>query len=358
MSSATWPSHPQSLARGDLGAALTLAIEAHADPAARRKLHHHLNRLGPVVDGEDAGLFYGAPALAFVLHMAQGAYQNAIKHLDEVNERVTRTRLAAAHRRIDRGELAAFTEYDVFRGLAGLALLWLQRGSRPTLLEEILTYLVRLTQPAADGQTGWRVWHRRDAFTTFGPHTNNGLAHGICGPLAVLALAWIKGIKVTGHEDAIARIMEHLDAVQQTNGVTCWWDRWDTECRTSPPPLSWCYGTPGIARAQQLAGLALDDCGRRSTVEQAILQQISAPNPAGTGGSTICHGTAGVLRACEHIAHDAANPDLFRDHIDALRSRLAVLPVPAVPGLIDGSAGVRLATQGKALPWDACLALV
>lgn len=40
---------------------------------------------------------------------------------------------------------------------------------------------------------------------------------------------------------------------------------------TSRQRLSWCYGTPGVAQAQQLAGLALGDLERQRLAESAMV---------------------------------------------------------------------------------------
>lgn len=357
MSIRTTTGSAQSLARGDLGRALCLAVDAHTDPTAGVTLHEQLRHLGPVVDGEDAGLFYGAPALAFVLHLAPAGYQRALGALDDVNEALTRSRLTAAHRRIDHQSPAAFAEYDVIRGLAGLGLLWLHRGTRPGLVTDVLTYLVRLTEPMPD-RPGWWVWHRPDDPNAHGGHANNALAHGIAGPLAVLALGRLRGFTVAGHDDAVRRVVQHLDAARREDATRYWWDRWDDEARTAPPPLSWCYGAPGLVRAQQLAALALQDRARQVTLEQTMVQQLQEETPGPAEDPCLCHGTAGLLKVCERIAADAIDPQPFHHHIESLGAQLLTSHRLATPGVLDGLDGVHLAAQDTPLPWDACLALV
>lgn len=354
--------HPQSLSRGGLGTALRLAVDAHTHPPAERALFEQVRRVGPVVQGEDAGLFYGAPALSLVLHLAPTGYGRALEQLDDITQTLTLTRLAGANQRMDRRELASFAEYDVLRGLAGLALLWLQRGTRPDLLVKVLAYLVRLSEPVTDDaghrQAGWRVWHRPDAPRMPGPHTNHGLAHGICGPLAALALARRHGITVPGHDEAMQRILDHLDSVHRDDGTRCWWDRSDTGVWSTPPPPSWCYGSPGLVRAQQLAALALDAPDRSRHVERALLQHLSNLAPVMSAEPGICHGIAGILRVSERVAADSIAPAEFASHITVLRSLLAARAHPRRPGLLEGSDGVRLATAGSPVPWDTCLALI
>ncbi|MGH3929910.1 MAG: lanthionine synthetase LanC family protein [Pseudonocardiaceae bacterium] len=74
---------------------------------------------------------------------------------------------------------------------------------------------------------------------------------------------------------------------------------------------SWCYGTPGLARAQQLAGLATGDTARQRTAETALLgclrdrTQLDRITDSG-----LCHGMAGVLHTAWRMASDAHTPDI------------------------------------------------
>jgi lantibiotic biosynthesis protein len=341
----------QSLSHGLLGQALLLAVQAHDDPAAAVRLHELLAGLGPVVDGPDAGPFHGSPAVAYVMHLAPSGYLTALERLDEVNEALTRQRLTAAHRRLDQGRLACFAEYDLLRGLTGLGVLWLLRGTRPNLLHDVLAYLIRLSGSGADGRPLWRVWHRPDDPESNGAHVNNGLAHGIAGPLALLALAHRRGARVPGHHEAVRRIMDHLDTVRHHDQLT-WWDRWDGENLPSPPPPSWCYGTPGLTRAQQLAALALGDPRLQEDVERALLSCLRSAGPLRE--PTVCHGSAGLTAVLRRVAGDSLQPGRFQDHIHVPTDTA----VPQGGGLLDGATGVALARRETSLPWDACLALI
>ncbi|MGH3622096.1 MAG: lanthionine synthetase LanC family protein, partial [Sciscionella sp.] len=67
-----------------------------------------------------------------------------------------------------------------------------------------------------------------------------------------------------------------------------------------PLQPSWCYGTPGIARAQQLAALATGDTRRRHTAETALLGCLHDPNQlARIIDPGLCHGGS----AAHHLAH-------------------------------------------------------
>lgn len=350
----------QSLARGALADGLLLAVRSHDDPGAISALHDLIGDLGPLVDGPDAGPFYGAPAVAYVLHAAAGGFDRARMQLDEIVDRITRERLHSAWQRIGDGRAASFAEYDLLRGLSGLGAFWLARGTRQDALDAVLEYLVALTMPTDVGP-GWRVWHRPDDPQIAGLHVNNALAHGIAGPLAVLSLALIRGHQVPGHEPAIRRILDHLDAARRTSDAGEWWARWDGDGCGRPPQPSWCYGTPGMVRAQQLAGIGLGDQARKRDAERVLLDclhddaQIAALTELG-----VCHGVAGLVRVTERVADDADEPGPLRARAALLRSRLigGDTTTTDAAGLLTGGPGVQLVTENDTQSrWDVCLAL-
>ncbi|MFD0479890.1 lanthionine synthetase LanC family protein [Nonomuraea thailandensis] len=149
---------------------------------------------GPIDSAPHAGLYYGVPAVAFVLHAARDGhprYQAAARSLDKHVARLTQRRLATAAERMRGRVPAAFAEYDLFRGLTGLGALLLLRAPGSDLLGAVLTYVTCLTQPRrVDGVElpGWWVDHDPDPLApTPGGHVNLGLAHGAAGLLALLS---------------------------------------------------------------------------------------------------------------------------------------------------------------------------
>ncbi|MDX2836037.1 MULTISPECIES: lanthionine synthetase LanC family protein [Streptomyces] len=186
----------QSLARGPLGAALLHIERAHRGLAPWHDVHQQLADVRPLIDGDTAGLFLGAPAMTYVLHLAAAdgnRYAGALHTLDSIVAAHTRRRLNAAHARIDQGGYTAFAEYDLFRGLAGLGALLLRRQPDGPELRSVLEYLVRLTQPIAGPNAkqlpGWWAGHSPANKTiTQGGHANAGLdtaspAPSLCSPL-------------------------------------------------------------------------------------------------------------------------------------------------------------------------------
>ncbi len=390
---ATWTSRPQwaqSLAQGAPGIAL-LHIERAA--TSRSPWEHARAWLKVAADslttGADSYLYYGAPALTHALTCAAqaqpGSYQRALEHLDQVVAADALLRCEQAQARIERGDLPQLAEFDTIRGLAGIGSLLLRRDPDGEPLRRVLTCLARLTDDVKyDGQVlpGW--------WTLSGPsgrpdprmpggHANNGLAHGITGPLALLSLALLNDVEVDGHRAAIGNVLAWLERWRDG----CAWPYWVTAANLTgsdrrplgPQRPSWCYGTAGVARAQQLAALALGDQRLRLEAETALATALLDPRAlAATTDVSACHGYAGLA----HIAHRAAT-DADPTTSGRLRSAAALLldtthpprtdPDEQArelldttgPDFLEGAAGTALALLAPAtgsLPattWDACL---
>lgn len=323
------------------------------------------------------GLFHGAPALAFVLQTAgQPRYANALAVLDQHVEAITRSRLDAAYDRIDHGRPPALREFDLISGLTGLGAYLLHRHGGGNLLHDVLSYLARLTEPLTHHRTqipGWWTHHGpadQPSARWPGGHGNNGIAHGITGPLALLATTARRDITVPGQYDAIGRICAWLDSCQQHQGQVSWWPGVMTlsEHRQAvehpgPQRPSWCYGTPGIVRAQQLAALALRDQHRQHLVEQALLSTLDdQAQLALLVDDSLCHGWAGFLHCAERVASDAT-ADHHQQLVERLSQRVRPdqeqrhLADPPIDGLLEGTPGIQLTTTPGTTNWDACLLL-
>jgi hypothetical protein len=346
----------QSLAEGAAGIAL-LHLETGTWVAAYAALEQAVADGVSIADG--ASLYYGAPALAYVLAKAdQPALARAKATAAAGTMTVTRRRLEAAHRRIDQRRRPHYAEFDLIRGLTGLGVA-LRRVGEHDQLRDVLTYLVRLTEPI-DGLPGWWCPHgpHREQPAPSGGHGNHGMAHGVTGPLAFLALTHLDGVRVDGHTEAIVRILHWLDAWQcHTSDGAAWWPQTltladlDRGEPAQPGPLrpSWCYGTPGIARA-------LGDTTRQTSAEAAFAACVN--DPAQTRRLTdrgLCHGTAGLLAAGRRIAADARTPIPLPPLLHLHTRTTPAIDEPA--GFLDGSAGADLAPTGTTTSWDACLLL-
>ncbi|QDY11215.1 lantibiotic modifying enzyme [Micromonospora sp. HM134] len=374
---------PQSLAGGAVGIAL-LHIERARTGHGDDTIAHTWLKLAtsqPISTGGNANLFHGAPALGLALH-ATGTtrYRRALAALDDTVLALTRARLAAAHARIDRSYPLPMREFDLIHGLTGLGVYHLHRHPGHPVTRDVLAYLVRLTHPLP-GQhdtTGLPPWWMQvglsgepDPGHPHG-HGNLGVAHGMGAVIALLSLAVLHDLTTTGLRDALAHLCSWTDQWRQDDNLGPWWPGYltlDHTGRPAPshhPRPSWCYGIAGTARAQQLAGIALDAPRRQAVAERGILAALRDPTRTDLLPEIgLCHGKAGLLHAAFRMAIDARSPALAAE-LPNLASHLAaqLLSEPTTdPELMDGATGAALALHavGTGTPpmsgWDTVLLL-
>lgn len=386
----------QSLARGAAGVGLLHAERAKAGLGDWHIAHSWLARAaaGEVDGSTRSSLFFGVPAVAFAVAAAadeSGRYSSALAELDRGVAAVAMRRVQRAHQRIDSGQQPALSEFDVISGLAGIGAYLLRRPSCEDELRGVLSYLVRLTEPVHGDHSqlpGW--WARtgpdgRMSAALPGGHGNLGISHGICGPLALLALAMRAGVTVPGHSTAIATICAWLDGWRQGGSGSAWWPEWVTRdeerdhrtARTRSARPSWCYGTPGITRALQLAGLATGDVARARLAEQELAACVQDPAQVGAlDGASLCHGLAGLVQVTLRASADSPGSPLaaslpgllgkLTGHHGLLSDdhqmpRTARQSAGRRLGLLEGAAGTALALHAATGEitatawWDGCL---
>jgi hypothetical protein len=376
---------PQSLAGGAAGIALLHVERARTGhgPWATARSWLEEATSGSITAAGNAGLFFGAPALAFAVHLAAtstGRYQGALAALDHATVSITRARITSAHARMDRGDSPRLLEFDLIRGLAGLGAYHLHAHPRHEVTSGVLTCLIRLTEQLPGPNGGPVPWWTGvspsgEPSPEFpGGHGNFGMSHGISAILAVFSIAILSDITVPGVEDAVRRICAWTDQWRHGSESAPWWPGVITTAQhevghVDPalrPRPSWCYGTAGTARAQQLAGLALRDPDRQRAAEAAILTVLR--DPAELSRLTepgLCHGTAGLLQSAWRMAADSAAPEIGRElpRITARLTGQITAGSDRNPELLDGMAGAALAlhTVGAGCRpepgWDAFLGL-
>ena len=376
---------PYSLAAGDAGlAALCAAADADLpgegwDAAAHGFLAAAARAAerAPVLPW---GLFEGLGGLAFatmLLSRGGARYRTLLATLDAALARPAAAFVATG----DGGRPGPTTAFDLVSGAAGVGAYLLTRDPHG-LLPGILRGLVALARPAG-GLPGW--WTppapTDDGFTARAyPHgsLNCGLAHGVPGPLALLALALRAGAEVPGQHDAV-QVMAAWLVAQHTE------DRWGVNWPAAvpvPPPgtpwpqpagleparAAWCYGSPGVARALWLAGCALDDADLRDLAVEAIRAALRRPvSERRIDSPTFCHGVAGLLQIVLRFWQDTRLPVLSQAAAGLVDQLLAVYQ-PERPfgfaalepggnpvdrgGLLDGAPGVALALLAAATPAD------
>lgn len=388
---------PMSMTDGYPALALLYAELAHTDSAYRWVAHDYLTRAAAVAaQAQTVGLYSGYVALAFAASRAArrpGEYAKLLAPIDEHLAAWVPARLRPEWERIEAGRAGTtFLAYDVIGGVTGLGRHLLDRdveSARP-IVEEILTYLVALAEPFAGEPAalpGWWVPEtpHGEPVDGYGGHGNLGLAHGVAGPLALLALAWQAGVRVPGQDEAMERIAGWMLDWHRIDEGGAYWPGWvqreDLAVRSSDLPRgrsAWCYGVPGVARALQLAGMALDRPEWHRFAVEALRGTLTLPDERhGVQDAGLCHGWTGLLHLTRLVARDADDAELA-GAADRLADRALDMYDPQAPfgfraatqqegetldqpGFLEGAAGIALALHAyaddrpTASGWDAAL---
>lgn len=368
---------PQSLAQGAAGITLLHIERARTSHGPWERVQEWLR--ATVTDGvathvATTHLYFGAPAVLWAAHQAHTAGLDCVpvlERLDPVVLDLVQQRLEQAGARLDRDECPHIFEFDAIRGLAGLGQILLARGHRADL-RLVLEYMVTLTQSRIhEGREvpGW--WSHVGPGGSVSPdfpggHANNGMAHGIGGPLALLAQAALAGVRVPGDVEAIGRILAWLDSWQQAGSAGVWWPYWVTTSQhrdaahtRGPQRPSWCYGAAGLARAQQLAARALNDFAREKHADAALEQALTCPEALGMiVDDSLCHGWTGhaVLSAATGHGDPATLLAPVLNHQGGPRQVAEAVLAPRGPrtgiGFLEGGAGVATALHTLAATGD------
>ncbi|MFI2436692.1 lanthionine synthetase C family protein [Streptomyces sp. NPDC018693] len=375
---------PLLLSDGHPGVALLFAEPATGAPQARGRAHAHLSAaLGSGIRLLPQSLYGGMVALAFAGHTAAtgfGGYATMLAGLDRHITGQVRDRARADRERLRAGEpVAAWDRYDVLGGTAGIGRYLLARceaaadEAAADALTDVLESLV--TAATADEITrhgtplpAW--WITEGLDHGLSEHVNLGLAHGVCGPLALLSVAWRAGFRVDRQDEAIEGIMALLTRWRTTDEAGPRWPHLVTRSHLDSGPTpergrdSWCYGAAGTARAVYLAGAALDRADWRADAHAALRGALTAASDDLILDSALCHGWAGLLQIVLRMAHDSADPH-YDTHADRLAARVlagfdaeapfgfryrhSLAPRPLDrPGFLEGAAGRS---------WDSALLL-
>ncbi|WP_445517471.1 lanthionine synthetase C family protein [Streptomyces sp. NEAU-174] len=395
---------PYSVAEGDVGTALLCSYLDQCLPQCGWDAAGHGFLAAGAHAAEqtaslDCGLYSGLSGLAFAVASLSRNGERYPRLLTVLDDELAPLVSAQASRlSAHRGGMPV-RDFDLISGASGAAAPLLTRDPRGTL-PQLLAALVRLVAPR-DGPPLWATppeLMSNEAMRRSYPagNLNCGLAHGIPGPLSILALALGEGYEVPGQADAVRHVADWV-AGQRSD------DRWginwpcamplpngqnppngrkgralghSESSRRPAPPVparsAWCYGAPGVARALWHAGQALDDDGLRRLAVDAIAAVLRRPPGARDIDSpTFCHGVAGLLQVVLRFAADTGLP-LLTKAVDPLVDQLLAAYAPERPmgyadleqgrnpvdraGLLDGASGIALVLLAAATDteptWD------
>ncbi|SDT83403.1 Lanthionine synthetase C-like protein [Streptomyces sp. TLI_053] len=380
------PGAAATLADGLPGTALLLAVLADGDTTLIDAADRHWDAAASLVAGSRPdGIYAGPGALAASL-VHGSAHLPADRRRHEALGRAAawlsaRAQGLAEHqatrKRAGRpGTLWGI--YDTIKGLAGIGrtlLAALQLGlpeAAPGLTAALTTLTGMITTTGDAGRPGW--WVAADDHTLTVPGTlppsgtaGTGAAHGIAGPLTLLALAHQAGVSVPDQEEAIAT-GAHWLLSRAAPGPS--WPPYVSGDDLARPPTgdllaaaagrrdAWCYGAPGIAAALHHSGRALADPTLTAAARRALDALVRrAPATWDTSGPGLCHGSAGILQAATRLDH-APLADTAARH-----TTIAFHEAAPVTGFLTGRAGAALALAAhrqptsRQGPWDGLLML-
>jgi lantibiotic biosynthesis protein len=393
---------PYGVAQGDAGLAVMCGYLDQCFPDEDWDVvgHQYLSRAGRGAEAlpyRPAGLWAGLSGLAFATWYLSRDGVRYRRLLAAVEEILVPDVIRLAGQVAQQKQGIPVSQFDVISGLSGIgAYLLCRQADAPAAAA--LAAVVRALVELCGEVDGLPRWHTPasaigdESMLRAHPHgnLNCGLAHGIPGPLALLALARLGGIEVEGLAEAIDELARWLSANRCDDP---WGVNWPTTVALEavdtpggptlkpglavaapygPSRTAWCYGSPGVARALWLAGEALDRSEYRD-LALAGMEAIARRPLANRwiDSPTFCHGVAGLMQITLRFAHDTGQPG-FAEAARALGDQLLALFDPATrlgyynlepggvrvdqPGLLDGVPGTALvllaAATGVTPTWD------
>lgn len=347
-------------------------------------------------------LFGGACGIGFAANALSFNGQRYNKFITSINDFIIQVLPGKLSEIVSR-DYTKIIDYDVIQGLSGIGRylqLFLKNLKMKELLEDILRYMVDITENEQYLTYSIPKWYinQQNQFTQRDKEEfpkgsfNFGLSHGITGPLALMSISLSNGIEVSGQRDAIRRIVETINKfIYVRNGTVYWPGRVKFEEFVGEERLgrdieraSWCYGTPGIARAIFLAGKALNDEKYKSLATKTLADLFSLPERFWMLTSpTFCHGYSSLLRICQHMYLDTGM-EIFQDKCNVILDKILKFYDPKAPfnfrdievsivenqpqvkeynnsGLLQGTTGIILTLLGtiysNKVPWD-CIFLI
>ncbi|MEV5981804.1 lanthionine synthetase LanC family protein [Streptomyces sp. NPDC052114] len=214
----------------------------------------------------------------------------------------------------------AWYDYDVVTGAAGTVL---ALAADPSCTQDDLTHAVGHLTALCDGGelSGLRVGRYKGEEMRGWNHgrVNSGAAHGAAG----VALALCRAADTAGLTPQLTLSLDHLASwylsryESGVRGIVVWPPAGNLAHLPSRP-LTWCYGTPGIAWALWETGRILDDAPLREFALHVAASFLRGyDDEADRPDLSLCHGLPGLALVCDAFDRHARLPGAA-----ALRDRL------------------------------------
>ena len=379
---------PMSVGYGDAGLVIAYSVLSRQEPnagwehVAHRYLERAIRSYEVMGSRLGSGLFSGLSGLLFATHYASHSRRRYGSTLNVLEDHII-ARIKQWPYSMEQTEVPV-EAYDLVSGATGIAACLLsvyeEGGHVHDTLMDVLDWIIGR---ALKGPIGFCV-SPEDAHI-YMPYAktavvNFGMAHGIPGIIAVLALAKIGGIQRSGLDDTIKRLSNWVASLIDSNTKTGWMvpysARVEEDGVISDPKIArvaWCYGLPGIARALWLAGEALGDRNAQRFSEDALCAAVEQMTvDISSYSPTFCHGLAGVLRIVQVFAKNTGDKRFDRlsatltdavisaytpETLLGFRAREDDNTIVDNSGLLNGSIGTALVLlsgnePNRALGWD------
>jgi lantibiotic biosynthesis protein len=370
---------PSAIAQGNAGLCVLWAYLDECLPGEGwdivGKLHLEMAvRAAEVAPPAGGGLFSGLSGLAFAaIQLSRGGtrYRGLLRSLDDA---ITAEAMTLANRVRDASGVST-GDFDVISGLSGIGACLLCRQGEQSVqvaLANITDALVSLvlrdpSRPA--WHTPAVMLYDEVARSTYpNGNLNCGMAHGIPGVLAYLALVHGQKDCLVSRERLEEAIVTAATWIVQNRADDEWGVNWPTAVALTengqaaspamPSRSAWCYGAPGVARPLWMAGKAL---GRADYCDLAVLAMEAVfrrPLSARMIDSpSFCHGVAGLLAVTLRFARESGSAvfaaeaeklttqlleSFHEDHLLGFRNIEYRNNQTDQPGLLDGAGGIAL----------------
>ena len=381
---------PYGLADGDAGLAVMSGQLDRSFPGEDWDItgHQQLTVAARAIEQSgcsNPGLFAGWSGLAFAalgLSRSGTRYRRLRALLDSVL--LPKIDMLVADSLARRSGMSVGT-FDLISGLTGVGAYLLARDG-PNGEFDALATVIRALLTITGGEEALPRWYTPPdlvgdpAQLHLQPYgsLNCGLAHGIPGPLSLMALAISAGLTLPRLDERVRQLGDWLIGHQVRGKWGITWPSMiplDSQGRTPsalPSRTAWCYGAPGVARSLWLAGTALGDDRFCHTAVEAMKVVYRTPRAEqGIDSPTLCHGTAGLLQITLRFAHDTRD-QVFAEAAQHLVERILSANEPDTivalrdvepdgrkvdrAGLLTGAGGVALALLAAATDvepiWD------
>lgn len=352
--------------------------------------HQYVLKIKDTLENEGCtnfSLFSGISGVCFSLEQISclgTRYRPMINSLDKyLLDNIKKEYLDPIQNNITHNQPTFIHLYDPIQGICGIGRYVLEFSSKPhfsELTQTILEILIKLCHPLKLEKKnihGWYVSPHDPLKSEENSHSkgsfNLGLAHGVTGILAFLAIAKLRGFEVEGQKEIIDQIATWIceQSIQVNENI-----QWpyevavDNEQTIAPSKDAWCYGVPGIARTLFLAGKALGNQGLKDFAIKAFKGIFArAQDEWGLPGPNLCHGIAGLLLITHLMAQEEEGVDLS-SKVEELEQILLSFYIPNSPfgfkdpepcqsgkfvqidriGFLEGSIGILLTLNALANP--------